>query len=143
MSNDFINRRFDDNRRRRSGPSPQTVQGEVIRIADFDTFIWHIPANLGSDRWSALPNAAPPSTSASSSSQIPVGLLNPWNNSTATGFPPDSGQLAAAIAPRTPTRAIFGFNLSGIPQTATITEANLYLTVAQVNSWDTVIPGTE
>lgn len=129
MSNDFINRRFYDNRRR---PSTRTVQGEVIQIADFDTFIWHVPGNAGADRWNFIPNATGNSTSPNSAKEIPIGLMNPWNHANGVNFPPDT----LPIAPRTPTRAIFGFNLQGLTTGASIVDAKLSLTVAGESGWN-------
>jgi hypothetical protein len=125
MSNPFINRRNTKNRRRGDSPIINTVQGEFIRIADFDTFYWHTPSpGVGADRWNDI-----------SDSQLVVGAMNPWNHSDASNYPQSGGMLGSVIPPRTPTRSVMGFDLTGVPTAGSIVEATLSLTVADSQFW--------
>jgi hypothetical protein len=136
MPSPFVNRRLIESRRRQDSSGQSTVEGEVIRIADFDTFYWYAPS-VGNDRWNQIPNSNQSPFSPQTASQLVVGLMNPWNHADASNYPPNEGTLTTVIEPRTPTRTAIGFDLSGIPANATITQANLNLTVAQTNEWTT------
>lgn len=135
MSNDFINRRQVDGRRRNRGGTNQKVSGEFIAIPTFDTFYHYI--SVENDRWSGFlpyPNGfAVPEQSF----QIPIGLMNPWNHADHPDYPPEGGgPLGTLLAARTPTRGVLGFDLTGVPTAASILDAKLILTVAGNSAWD-------
>lgn len=135
MRSDFINKRNINGRRRSLGETGETyTEYEMIVLPKFDTFIFHQPplSPTSSENWNqrwngVLQGAANPETSQ----EIPIGLLNPWND----GGPP-SGPLAITVAPRTPTRSIVSFDLSAVPTSANITDARLNLTVSSKTYWD-------
>jgi hypothetical protein len=136
MRSDFINKRLINRRRQTPTSQPTLVDGEIILIPSFDTFIWHssIPGN---DRWSNALEVGDQSQ-APFSPQLPIGLLNPWNDYNDQGsgglLPPGSGP-STTLAVRTPTRIVMGFDLSGVPTAANITEATLMLTVSSSENW--------
>jgi len=132
MSNDFINRRrWDDRRRSRQQPTTPTVN-ELILLPSFDTFIFHAPiGNQGNDRWVAVTGiGATPNTAQ----QIPVGLMNLWDD---RNEQPTGGGQTITPAVRTPTRAVLGYNLSAMPIGSNILSASLNLTVANSREWFT------
>ena len=68
--------------------------------------------------------------------QVPIGLLNPWNDGEDI-HPDSSGGLGTTnIANRSPTRVAMAFNLSSLPANAQIIDAKLNLTVANKRNWD-------
>ena len=131
MPSVFVNRNGRQNRRDirslqpPSSPPTGTVK-ELIVIPAFDTFIFYQAAGAsGGDRWSRIiPSASTPSTST----EIPVGLFNPWND----GADAPNGTTQA---PRTPTRGILAFNLSGLTAGANILDAKLNFTISRHNNW--------
>lgn len=135
MRSDFVNKR--DYGRRRSGGGttpPQTIQGELIVIPEFDTFFYHKTPVSGTpdDRWGTILDGV-----GALAKQIPIGLLNPWNDgsdapSDAVGGVPGVG---AVISVRTPTRTAIAYNLSALPINAQILDAKLNLTVAASRDW--------
>lgn len=135
MRSDFVNKR--DYGRRRSGGGttpPQTIQGELIVIPEFDTFFYHktTVSETPDDRW-GNPILAGDGALAK---QIPIGLLNPWNDG--SDAPPDAGPgpgFGAVISVRTPTRTAIAYNLSALPINAQILDAKLNLTVAASRDW--------
>lgn len=136
MSNDFINRRrWDDRRRSRQQPTTPTVK-ELILLPSFDTFIFYAPiGNQGNDRWAAVAGlGATPNTAQ----QVPVGLMNIWDD---RNDQPTGGGQQVAPAVRTPTRGVFGYNLSGISAGSNILSANLNLTIANSRDWFTIPSG--
>lgn len=130
MSNDFINWREYD-RRRRSGSGTSTpVSKELILLPTFDTYFFHQPLNIpGGDRW----NAINPRPSPDVSTQLIVGLLNPWNDGINI---PGGGPFDALVAPRTPTRSVLSYDLTQLPTGVNVQSANLNLTVAGNSFWN-------
>lgn len=128
MRSDFINKR--ELQRRRLTAAQNFVEGEIIIIPEFDTFYWHNPLGAADARWEFIGNAN------ELASEVPVGLLNPWNDG--EDIPPDtSGEFGTTnIANRSPTRAAMAFNLSSLPANAQIIDAKLNLTVANKRDWD-------
>lgn len=132
MSNDFRNRDEVDRRRSRtiaggSGGTDSTLK-ELILLPNFDTFIFS-PATTGScgaDRWTSINTTF---TTPNTSTLLPIGLLNPWNDG-ATGGPTNTTQ-----AVRTPTRIVMGFDLTALPANANILAADLQMTVAGSSYW--------
>lgn len=127
MRSDFINKRQPLDRRNvrfLSGSSgetgPQTIEKEIFLLPTFDTFIFHNPiGSPGGDRWNVLTSGLLPDQST----QIPIGYLNPWND----------GSMVAAnqlIAPRTPTRGVFSYDLSQVPAGANILSASMNLSIS-------------
>jgi hypothetical protein len=137
MRSDFINKRQQVDRRNYrflevsnggGGSISKTVN--TFLNPQFDTFIFHNPTGYsGSDRWDFIPGDQTPSLARS----IPVGFINPWNDAANI----QRGIPDTAIAPRTPTRGILSFDISGISQNATILSANLSLNVDRVNQLNT------
>ena len=135
MSNDFINRRQIDDRRRRRGSSGGTPLTELIVLANVDTFI-HWETNTA-DRWQTLIEF--PSGGffvASDALEVPIGLMNPWNDADSTQYPPASGQFGTQIPTRSPTRAVIGFDLTQLPANASVVDAKLVTTVARNYFWN-------
>jgi len=133
MRSDFINKR--DFQRRRNATSTQNfVDGEIIVIPEFDTFYWHNPTQAADDRW--IGEIGEIGGNYETASEVPVGLLNPWNDG--ADIPSDSsgGVGTSNIQNRTPTRAAMAFNLSTLPANAQIIDAKLNLTVANKRDWD-------
>lgn len=134
MRSDFINKRDIYSKRRSLGETGGTfTEYELILLPKFDTFIYHQTAaepTTGEDwniRWATvLTDGQFPETSQ----EIPVGLLNPWND----GGPP-SGPFQIAAAPRTPTRTVMAFDLSQIPAGAFILDSQLKMTVSSKGNW--------
>jgi len=137
MRSDFINKRNIKNRVRLDGGSPpQTTESEIIVIPEFDTFYYHNPAIFGTldDRWNGTP-VLPNGGNFEQATQVPIGLLNPWNDG--EDAPSEgSGGLGTVIQVRSPTRTAMAFNLTSLPANAEITEAKLNLTVANKRNWD-------
>lgn len=142
MRSDFINKREIYRRRTPPGSTGGTfTEYELILLPKFDTFIYHQTANVpsGSEDWNlrwqdVLAGGANPNTSQ----EIPVGLLNPWND----GGPPSGGPgggFGFEAAPRTPTRTVMLFDLSQIPAGAFILDSQLKLTVSSKAYWDSPI----
>jgi hypothetical protein len=127
MRSDFINKR-DVYRRRNVTNPPQTRDCNLIVLPTFDTFIFHNPTTQGSDRWDELSQGTP-----NTSTSLIVGLLNPLND--ANDQPP-SGSFSTPVAPRTPTRTILAYGLTGLPANASIISATLNLTVNGTRAWD-------
>jgi hypothetical protein len=140
MSNDFINRRQVDGRRRNRGGTNQKVSGEFIAIPTFDTFYHY--TSQETDRWSGFLPYPDAFAVPEQSYQIPIGLMNPWNHADGLGYPQEGGPFGSLIPPRTPTRAVLGFDLTGVPTAASILDARLILTVAGNSGWDAVNPLT-
>ena len=134
MRSDFVNKR--DYGRRRSGVGttpPQTIQGELIVIPEFDTFFYHKTTVSGTpdDRWGTILAG-----DGALAKEIPIGLLNPRNDG--SDAPPDAGPgpgVGAVISVRTPTRTAIAYNLSALPINAQILDAKLNLTVAASRDW--------
>ena len=134
MRSDFINKRDNIDRREiRSiqGTSGETgtsfIDREIVIYPSFDTFIFHNPSGYsGGDRWNFLPNGNVPVNAE----EIPVGFINPFNDAAAI----TAGTPETSIAPRTPTRAILGFDLSQIPAGANILSAELSMKIASLQN---------
>jgi len=131
MPSVFVNRNGRQNRRdiRSLQPPPSPPTGalkELILVPSFDTFIFHqVAGACGGDRWSSIvPSASTPSTST----EIPIGLFNPWNDG-------NDAPNGTTQAPRTPTRGILGFNLAGISVGSNILDAQLKFTVSRHANW--------
>lgn len=135
MRSDFINKRNLDRRRTTPPSQPTLVDREIILIPTFDTFIWHssVPGN---DRWGDSIQVFN-QNEAKFSPQLPIGLLNPWNdhNDQPSGLLPPGGPPTSTLAVRTPTRIVMGFDMTGVPTAANITEATLSLTVSSSENW--------
>jgi hypothetical protein len=130
MRSDFINKR--DYNRRRATDTQTFVDGEIIVIPEFDTFIEHKPPIFGTqvDRWSKTSVGS----ATEQSPQIPVALLNPWNDGEDM-LPETGSQLGTVYPARTPSRAVMTFNLASLPTTGQILDAKLNLTVASSREW--------
>jgi len=136
MRSDFINKRFISNKRLLS--QTNFTDTEIIVIPEFDTFYYHNPPSaFGDDRWAGtvvLPNSG----NLEEATQIPIGLLNPWNDG--DDAPSDGSDVfpgfGTVIQARTPTRTAMAFNLSSLPANAQITDAKLKLTVSSKRDWD-------
>jgi hypothetical protein len=127
-------------KRRTTGSGTTVVDKEVILLPTFDTFIYNDPAGFpGVDRWNSIPNSVPSSVDPLTALQIPVGLINPWNDANEQ---PTGGIPAILVAPRTPTRAVLSYDLSGISAGVNIVSATLNLTVANSSNWDDPNAGT-
>lgn len=137
MSNDFINRRFYESRRR-SGTQTQFVEKELIVLPTFDTFI-SAPGPGENDRWSSTILDYPAKTvNPNACRELPIGLLNPWLDADdllppGGGGPP--GGPGGFVNIRTPTRSFFMYDLSGITPGANIISADLNLTVRKRSNW--------
>jgi len=127
MRSDFINKRFISNKRLLS--QTQFVDTEIIVIPEFDTFYYHNPPSAFVDKWGGIISG-----NFEEATQIPIGLLNPWNDG--DDAPAEGGMLGASIPVRTPTRTAMAFNLSSLPANANITDAKLILTVSSKRDWD-------
>ena len=134
MSNDFINRRQIDDRRRRRGSSGGTPLTELIVLANVDTFI-HWDQDTA-DRWQTLIEFPDTNFVANQAWEVPIGLMNPWNDADSTLYPPPSGQLGTQIRTRSPTRAVMGFDLTQLPANASVVDAKLVTTVARNYFWN-------
>jgi hypothetical protein len=141
MSNDFINWREYDRRRRSGSGSSTPVSKELILLPTFDTYYFHqpqsqpgFPSAPGADRWIAID----PTTTPDASTQLIVGLANPWNDGTniPTGGGGPGGGPSALIAPRTPTRSVLSYDLTQLPTGVNVQSANLNLTVAGNSFWN-------
>jgi hypothetical protein len=132
MRSDFINKRFISNKRLLS--QTNFTDTEIIVIPEFDTFYYHNPPSaFGDDRWAGtvvLPNSG----NLEEATQIPIGLLNPWNDG--ADMQGEFGGLSTVYQVRTPTRTAMAFNLSSLPPNAQITDAKLKLTVSSKRDWD-------
>jgi hypothetical protein len=139
MRSDFINKRQIDRRRRAVGETGGTyTEYELILLPEFDTIIYHKTANAAGanwnvDRWDVLDGYDNGSTPEKSYREFVVGLLNPWND----GSNIPTGPFGILYAPRTPTRAVLGYDLSPIPATAEILSSELNLTVTSKDNWET------
>ena len=134
MRSDFINKRYISNKRLLS--QTQFIDTEIIVIPEFDTFFFHAPPIFGQgadDRWNEL---FPTGGNFEEQKEVPIGLLNPWNDG--EDQPVESAQMGfgTVIRNRTPTRAAMAFNLSSLPANAQITDAQLKLTVSSKRDWD-------
>ena len=133
MSNDFINRRRLDDRKRSGQPSAPTEK-ELILLPSFDTFIFYAPSpNPGNDRWNTVTGIG---STPNTAQQIPVGLMNIWDDRNDQPTGPGGGP-SIFPAVRTPTRAVLAYNLSGISAGSNILSASLNLTVANSRDWFT------
>ena len=135
MSNDFINRREYDRRRRSGSGTSNPVSKELILLPTFDTYFFHEPLSTpGGDRW----NAINPRPSPDVSTQLIVGLLNPWNDGSniPTGGGGPGGGFDILVAPRTPTRSVLSYDLTQLPTGVNVQSANLNLTVAGNSFWN-------
>lgn len=131
MRSDFINKR--DIQRRRRPSQPQFTDGEVIVIPEFDTFYYHNPTSTFADRWTEVfPNLG----NLEQAEEVPIGLLNPWNDGEDQPSESSAFGFGTVIPVRTPTRAAMTFNLSSLPANAQIIDAKLNLTVASKRDWD-------
>jgi len=132
MRSDFINKRFISNKRLIS--QTNFTDTEIIVIPEFDTFYYHNPPSaFGDDRWAetiVLPNSG----NLEEATQIPIGLLNPWNDG--ADMENEGGAFFPIYQVRTPTRTAMAFNLSSLPANAQITDAKLKLTVSSKRDWD-------
>lgn len=132
MRSDFINKRFISNKRLLS--QTNFTDTEIIVIPEFDTFYYHNPLSaFGDDRWAGtvvLPNSG----NLEEATQIPIGLLNPWNDG--ADMEVEGGAFSPIYQVRTPTRTAMAFNLSSLPANAQITDAKLKLTVSSKRDWD-------
>lgn len=153
MSNDFINRRNIDDRRKRRDPvdpgpgTPQTTIKYAHLLPNWNTYILYrsfpgntaapfAPLGYTTTHWSGITHLAfnpDGSPIHNTTTELPVALYNPWNDA-ADRVNAGSGNT---YIPRTPTRTIFGFNTSQIPQAANILSADLNLTVSGSSYWIT------
>lgn len=132
MRSDFINSREGIDRRNlryflgnSAGSTTTITDKELILVPSFNTFIWNNPAGTsGSDRWDTIGGQNP-----KGATELPIGLLNPWNDGddVTINTPP--------FAPRTPTRSILGFNLSGLSADVNILSADLTMKVVKNQEW--------
>ena len=129
MRSDFINKRDYGRRRTGGGTPPQTVESEIIVIPEFDTFIYHDASPSANDKFGGTGIINGPNDT-----QVPVGLLNPWNDGEDMG--PDTGSFTQTYPVRTPIRAVMAFNLSSLPAGCQVIDAILNLTVANKRNWD-------
>jgi hypothetical protein len=131
MRSDFINKRFISNKRLLS--QTNFIDTEIIVIPEFDTFYYHNPPSASVDKWAeteVLPNGG----NLEEATQIPIGLLNPWNDG--ADMENEGGAFSPIYPVRTPTRTAMAFNLSSLPANAQITDAKLKLTVSSKRDWD-------
>ena len=173
MSNDFINRRqVDDRRKRRTGtggsgggtnPTPGTFIRTAHILPEWNTYIrcvtpvvepWSSPTNPPNERldtyldrgvtfthWTSIGHVqtyqSGPLTGIGipyTARELPVALLNPWCDH---GDRPFATVPGITLIPRTPTRSLLAFNMSGVPTGANILSADLNLTVSGSSFWVT------